>query len=149
MAARFDPDELYIAVFSKGGSLSDCKRLVRKHSNAIITQLRASRSWEAGNSAMHDAVRYDRIKILAYFLKTGLTDLNIRSQSNQTPLTLALRERRFKCYEMLVAAGADPFPEDLDLETSLHCAAALGDVERFEELLSTEPSDSRQDYVHT
>ncbi len=74
-----------------------------------------------GATALHEAVRYDHLGYLAFFLERGVP-VEAKTASGATPLHDAIRQGRLEAARLLLAAGADPNARDGAGNGPLHIA---------------------------
>eukprot|EP00042_Codosiga_hollandica_P056076 m.799955 g.799955 ORF g.799955 m.799955 type:complete len:687 (-) comp59265_c3_seq6:192-2252(-) len=111
-----------------------CARLVVAHGPRSI------HATHEGSTALHSAVDWNRVSILAHFLTFDTLDLSVRNHRGHTPLDIALAEHRFRCYEMLVAAGANAHSHLEDATDAFFSAVAAGDAQLVEQQLEIDSS---------
>eukprot|EP00042_Codosiga_hollandica_P055620 m.783192 g.783192 ORF g.783192 m.783192 type:complete len:635 (+) comp59153_c0_seq5:146-2050(+) len=134
MDLRAAAEELIQAVGR--GQLSKCRRLLSTHPKSIITHPAMLRT------ALHETIYHGkRVEILALFL-TFASEINLNAvdYDHRCALSVAVRHQRFEGYRMLVAAGADLYPQHVSVKELFFHAVAAGDVERVDELLRNEPA---------
>eukprot|EP00042_Codosiga_hollandica_P037175 m.290174 g.290174 ORF g.290174 m.290174 type:complete len:323 (+) comp55072_c0_seq3:83-1051(+) len=120
----------------RAGNLKKCRRLLGIHSVHLVMMSTFSET-----SLLQQVIDRDQRDFLALFLGCEpKIDLEMRHKNGFTALLEALLASKFRCYEMLVAAGADPFPQTTDARIFLLCSVAAGDVAAVERVLAAHKS---------
>ena len=92
-----------------------------------------------GKNLIEVAIMMNEIPMLKVLLEEGLNP-NMQGEDDSTPLTYALRVKRFDSILLLLAYGAEPNQKDGDERTPLHLAVRQGDTNSVQLLLAYKAS---------
>jgi hypothetical protein len=101
---------------------------------AMGFSLESKAYYSGGNTSLHVAAYYGRLKVCQYLLANG-ADLKALNSSQVTPLYMAVQGGNQKVVEYLLDQGADIKAKNVE-GSPIHCAAHLGNLDMLKFLIS-------------
>lgn len=103
------------------------------------------RSVMKGNTSLHVAVNNGNLDIATYLVKKGKANLDIQNKDYNTPLNIAINERRLDMVKLLLENNASVNTLDSNLQTPLLRALYAGDTEILDLIMTYNSNINMQD----